>query len=256
MVLLALGAHAAIAGVNSIHSLDGTAVKHTSSLGSFIPAAVLGLHHNYSPDEANELTSSARARRQDAAYAIARAFTIKGGWQVQDVHRFDNIAIGNLTDAQRQVVQFAFSYAGYPYVWGGEWHRATTSGYCCGQQPVGGFDCSGFAWWVLRAPANGWDNTTWRPYRGWALPERTSSDMAKATATRIAFGGVRPLDLVFFDTDSVTSDGTSYASVDHVGIALGNGWMVHSSGSRGGISIDWIGDGWWRDHFRWARRLG
>lgn len=256
MLVAALGAQRAIAGLASIHQRNGNPVKHASTFAAFVAASYLGLHHNYSPDEGAELMPWTPVRRQDAAHGLARAAAIQGGWQLQQLARFNDIAIGDLTDQQRTVVEFAFAYAGYPYVWAGEWSRSTTSSYCCGVQLAGGFDCSGYAWWVMRAAAGGWDNSRWRAYPGWALPQRTSMDMAKATPTRIAFEQARPLDLLFFDADSVTSDGTDWASVDHVGINLGNGWMVHSSGSRAGVSIDWVGDGWWRSHFRWARRFG
>ncbi|MFA5889988.1 MAG: NlpC/P60 family protein [Actinomycetota bacterium] len=32
----------------------------------------------------------------------------------------------------------------------------------------------------------------------------------------------------------------------HAGIYLGNGWFIHSSGSRAGVSIDQLADGFWR----------
>jgi cell wall-associated NlpC family hydrolase len=254
-LLVALGAQAAIRGLSAIHTQDGTALAHPSDMAVLALANVLGLHHNYSPDESNELMAWSAIRRQDAAFAIARAFAIQGQWQVQQLARYDDVTLPNLTQQQRAAAQFALSYVGYPYVWGGEWFRSTASGYCCGAQASGGFDCSGFSWWALRAPAGSWDNTKWRPYAGWALPERTSYDMAKGTKARIALGDVRPLDVLLFDTDSVTSDGTDWQSVDHVGVALGNGWMIHSSGGRAGVTVDWVGDGWWHDHFRWARRI-
>ena len=58
-------------------------------------------------------------------------------------------------------------------------------------------------------------------------------------------------DLLFF----ADNGGTGWADADHVGVYLGNGWMVHSTGSNAGVAIEWIGDGWWRDHFLWGRRL-
>ena len=38
----------------------------------------------------------------------------------------------------------------------------------------------GLAWWLLRANDGGaWDVHPPRPYAGWALPQRTSADMAR-----------------------------------------------------------------------------
>ncbi len=42
------------------------------------------------------------------------------------------------------------------------------------------------------------------------------------------------------------------ASVDHVGIYLGNGWMIHSS--RFGVALAPVTDGWYRTNFTWGRR--
>jgi cell wall-associated NlpC family hydrolase len=41
------------------------------------------------------------------------------------------------------------------------------------------------------------------------------------------------------------------AQVDHMGIALGNGWMIHSS--RYGVALAEL-TGWYGDHFAWGRR--
>ena len=41
------------------------------------------------------------------------------------------------------------------------------------------------------------------------------------------------------------------SEVDHTGIYLGNGWMVHSSGN--GVTIVPF-DGWYSRSFAWARR--
>jgi len=254
-LLLALGAQSALSGLNAIATQDGQPITHANDLAPLALGSVLGLQHNYTPDESEELMPWSRLRRRDAAFAIARAVAVAGQWQVQQLQRYNSVQLPVLTEAQRTAVQFALSYVGYPYVWGGEWFRPLTGSSCCGAQASGGFDCSGFSWWAMRAPSGAWDNTNWRKFQGWPLPERTSTEIAKATLTRIPIDQVQPLDVLLFDTDSVDTDGTDWQSVDHVAIALGNGWMIHSSGARTGVTIDAVGDGWWRDHFRWARRI-
>ena len=57
-----------------------------------------------------------------------------------------------------------------------------------------------------------------------------------------------PGDVVFFGAKGPRS---KPAQVDHMGIAVGNGWMVHSSSS--GTTLVPL-TGWYRDRFAWARR--
>ena len=68
---------------------------------------------------------------------------------------------------RRKITAFSFEWVGYPYIYGGEWYKASPPGYCCGAQVKGGFDCSGFAWWLLKkAGENGYNNGSIRGYAG------------------------------------------------------------------------------------------
>ncbi|HSL68015.1 MAG TPA: NlpC/P60 family protein, partial [Actinomycetota bacterium] len=172
-------------------------------------------------------------------------------WRLSAAQRYAAIRLPAMNEARRKAVEFAFQYVGYPYIYAGEWHRPTPSGYCCGAQPQGGFDCSGFVWWVVRAPGGGWDNTSYRPYAGWPLPERSSRDMARATPERRGWSRMRPMDVMFFDP----SGGTGWRGVSHAALWLGNGWLIDSAGGQGGVTINWGPGSWYRDSFVWARRV-
>jgi len=186
------------------------------------------------------------------AYALWQAKTLSQ-WELSSIQSYSKIVLPQMSDIEKQVVNFAFKYAGYPYVYAGEWYKPTGSGYCCGTQLQGGFDCSGFAWWVLKSPAGTWNNTSIRGYYGWSLLERGAAAMTGDAPVRIYYSKLQPGDLLGFNTDG---QGTGWQGVDHAGIYLGNGWMVHSSGSRGGVSVDFIGSGsWWYSRFVWGRRL-
>ena len=65
---------------------------------------------------------------------------------------------------------------------------------------------------------------------------------------RLAADVVQPADVLFFGAKGAKS---KPAQVDHMGIALGNGWMIHSS--RFGVTVVPL-QGWWHDGFAWARR--
>ena len=56
-------------------------------------------------------------------------------------------ALPALSPLQQKVIRYALRFGGYPYVWGGE---STTTSSPYGSQAAGGFDCSGFVWWVLK----------------------------------------------------------------------------------------------------------
>ena len=138
---------------------------------------------------------------------------------------------------------------GFPYIWAGEWNAKSPAGYCCGYQPQGGFDCSGFAWWVLKRNEDGYNAAQFRSYGGWSLHERSSSQIAAATKTKLTWAQLGPGIVMLFSANG----GRRPQDVTHVGIYLGNGWMMHSTG--GGPQLQWVGDGYYRDHFVWGRRL-
>ena len=77
--------------------------------------------------------------------------------------------------------------------------------------------------------------------------------MARATRNRLRYRELKPGDLVFFASKGGRAKA---ADVYHAGIYLGRGWMVHSSGSRAGISLATIGRGsWWHSQIAWGRRV-
>lgn len=253
--VLALRLGAESAGINKI-AAGTTRLPHGSDLGPLAVGSLLRLHYNHpSPNDQADLLPASAVTRADVAYALWRATAVTATTRAA-LQRFRTIALPEMTDAQRTAVAFALRYVGYPYVYAGEWDRPVADGYCCGAQKQGGFDCSGWAWWVSATPQSGWDNTRLRRYGGWSLPERSSREMARGTTTRIAANALQPLDVVFFDADRRGAPvDRPWEAVDHAGIALGNGFMIHSSGGRAGVAIDWIGDGFWADTFLWGRRL-
>ena len=117
---------------------------------------------------------------------------------------------------------FALTYIGYPYVWGGE-YPSTDSPY--GTQAHGGFDCSGFDWWVMKM------------HFGYTINERTASAMAGAATPRITRAKLVPGDLIFFGPEGPKS---TVASIYHAALYLGNGWFIQSTGSLDGVGLSSI----------------
>ena len=104
------------------------------------------------------------------------------------------------TGLRQNIVDFALSFEGKPYAWGGV-------------NPYVGVDCSGFTRYVM-------SNVL-----GKDLPH---SSRAQANAGKeVPIGSVKPGDLVFY----------SGRSINHVGIYLGNGKVISASTEKSGIKI-------------------
>jgi hypothetical protein len=243
---LALGLGPAAKALNHLHTADGVTFQVPQNFGALILGMRLGLRYN-SSDDARDVGPTTPLTRAQVAYSLFRAAT-QPSWSVPDLlAQYQNIELPSLTPEQQQIVRWGVGYVGFPYVWGGEWGFVTSGPPSIGGQPVAGFDCSGFTWWLLRASDGGyWNVSPPRPYIGWALPQRTSADMA--TVGKLTYDELQPGDLMFYDGDG---DG----HVDHVDTFIGNGWALDSSSTPGGVTVMWVGDGWYRDHFVHGRRV-
>jgi cell wall-associated NlpC family hydrolase len=206
-------------------------------------ARLLGLRYNHpSTRDARELRPMDPASRAETAYSVARVLELSS-W---DLGRANNLAtsfaVPALTEWQRRVLERAVRFVGYPYVWGGmSEYRQTLFGVTS----RGGFDCSGFVWRVYKLQA--WADA---PRLNTVLRGRTTYQMSGevGTARRIRWAGIKPADVLFFGTSGRSS---TPSQVTHTGIALGGGWMVHSSGQ--GTTLVPL-SGWYDTSFAWGRR--
>ncbi len=245
-LVLALGLGDLAAGADALHLKDGTPVPTPPGFGTLLIGMRLGLRYNHS-DESLDVGPGSPLQRAEVAWSLYRAATAPS-WIRDSLAPYATMTLPNLSPRVLNVVSFATHYVGYPYVWGGEWHEPSPSGYCCGSQPVGGFDCSGVTWWVMKQSVPGWDNTPPREYAGWSLPQRTSATMA-SVGKKIAFDDLRPGDLMFYDGDG-------NGSVDHVDTYIGAGWAIDSGSSNAGVTFTRVNKGtWYEDHFKHGRRI-
>lgn len=244
-LVLAIGMGDLAAGADALHLRDGTAIATPKDFGTLLIGMRIGLRYNHG-DESLDVGPDTPLPRAEVAWSLFRAAT-EPSWMHDSLSRYATITLPNLTKKMQQVVGFAVRYVGYPYVWGGDWHAPAPSSYCCGYQPVGGFDCSGVTWWVMKHADEGWDNTPPRGYAGWELPQRTSASMA-SVGKKIGWDEIRPGDLLFYDGND---DGT----VDHVDTYIGNGWAIDSGSGNAGVTITRVSDTWYEDHFVHGRRI-
>jgi len=217
-------------------------LKPPSRAGWETVARLLSLRLNHAAaHDARELRPADPASRAEAAYSVAQVLGLSS-W---DLDRAADLAeafdLPALTDWQAKVLRRAVRFVGYPYVWGGmSEYRQTLFGVTS----RGGFDCSGFVWRVYKLRR--W---TGAPQLNGVIKGRTTYQMSGEVgpAKRIRWANVKPADVLFFGAGRNSTP----SQVSHTGIALGNGWMVHSSGQ--GTTIVPL-SGWYRSGFAWARR--
>lgn len=122
-----------------------------------------------------------------------------------------------------RLLRDADGFVGVKYKWGGN-------------TPREGFDCSGFVKYLFAR-------------QGITLP-RTSREQA-GVGTRIAadFAALRPGDLMFFAEPG--------EAISHVAIYVGNGEIIHSSGTTHGVGYTDLNSGgdWFVAYFVSARRI-
>ena len=207
-------------------------------LATEVAARYLGLRYNHpSTSDALEVSPREKIDRAEVAAILYRARHLSS-WSVAGLAEYDKVTLPALTARQRQIVSFALTYIGYPYVWGGE-YPSKDSPY--GTQAHGGFDCSGFDWWVMKM------------HFGYTVNERVASAMAGAAKPRITRAKLVPGDLIFFGPNGPKS---TVASIYHAALYLGNGWFIQSTGSLDGVGLSSISnDSWWKHDFAWGRRL-
>jgi hypothetical protein len=248
-LVLILGLRETAAELDALATVDGRAFDTPAGFGYNLLALRLGLRFNNKVDEAQDVTPRDALRRKQAAWSLYRATTIGGGVPSYLADQYASIELPRMGDRRRSIVDWGVRYVGYPYIWAGEWGFETPEPSAFGSQPGPGFDCSGITWWAVRRDDGMyWEISPPRPHEGWPLPQRASAEMARMTKEKLRYRDLLPGDLMFYDGDR---DGT----VDHVDVYVGNGWSLDSSSSIAGVTLMWVGSGWYRDHFVHGRRI-
>ncbi|MEP0813953.1 MAG: SH3 domain-containing protein [bacterium] len=152
----------------------------------------------------------------------------KTGWMYSEYLKSeaDFLKQGGLRGVKRSLgadlINRALSLRGTPYRWSGE--------------SPGGFDCSGFIYYLIQT-ATGVND----------LP-RSAADMYRDLGVSVDKEDLRPGDLVFFTTYK--------AGASHVGLYLGDGDFVHASSAQGEVTISNMSEGYYKERFIGAKRVG
>ena len=125
--------------------------------------------------------------------------------------------------AASRVLRTAHSYVGTKYVWGGD-------------TPREGFDCSGFTKYVFAK-------------YGVTLPRTSREQVRAGVAIAPDFRALRPGDLMLFAEPG--------EAISHVAIYAGDGQIIHSASSVGGVGYTDLNTGgdWFVAYFVAARRV-
>jgi hypothetical protein len=245
-LVLALGLGQPADALNHLHGEGGFRYSTPPAFGTMLLGMRLGLRFNDWADESQDVGPTTVLNRAQVAYSLYHALTVPPGYVAQLASQYGSIVLPKMSGRARSIVQWGVRFVGYPYVWGGEWGKRSPEPLALGGQPIPGFDCSGFAWWVLKKDdrALGWEVAPPRPYAGWSLAQRTTYDMA--VYAHLGWWQLQPGDLALYRQDG---------GIGHVDIYLGNGWALDSSSTPAGVTIMWIGTGWYRRHFVRGRRV-
>jgi cell wall-associated NlpC family hydrolase len=215
------------------------------SLGTETVARLLGLRTNHPASQDQlELLPGQPATRAEGAFSLAQAIAVTDSQKQQIVDETTGFAFPELTDWQRTVLTRALRFVGDPYVWTGTSEKRQQTLWNGAVVP-GGFDCSGFVWRVYKLqPFPG------APMLSDILKGRTTYAMSGEVPNdlRIAPAELAPADVVFFGDRGPRS---KPSQIRHMGIDLGNGWIVHSSGR--GVTLDPL-TGWYKTELAWGRR--
>jgi cell wall-associated NlpC family hydrolase len=210
--------------------------------GTETVARLLGLRANHlAGSDERELQLSQPATRAEAAYSIARVLEL-AEWEIDAVRNaVVDLELPEMSLWRQTVLFRALRFVGSPYVWAGTSERPQE---IFGERLPGGFDCSGLVWRVFKLkPFEG------APELAQVLRGRTTYDMSGEVpkSARLTRAEVQPGDVVFFGTRGPRS---KPSEVGHMGIFVGDGWMVHSH--RAGVTLQPM-TGWYETQFAWGR---
>jgi cell wall-associated NlpC family hydrolase len=211
--------------------------------GSEVVARELGLRFNHdSAHDAFELYPWEAITRAEAAWSLATVLQFDGSQQAYARDVLSRFVLPEYTSAERAALRIAVSRIGMPYIWGGETDWA---GSWYGWQAHGGYDCSGLVWRVFKLggqPA------------GARIHGRTAAAMAAEIprSQRLRMDETQPGDLLFYGSARIWQHVT-WSNVTHVGIAMGNGWMINASVQ--GVTVAPLWEDWRMKRFSFGRRV-
>ena len=156
----------------------------------------------------------------------------------------DTFALPQLSTTGRQQIldDRRCSKIGMPYIWGGTSDGPETE---FGVPSRGGYDCSGFVWRVYKLQSYPGEGDLASVLQG-RTTYQMSVEVPALEADRVREARSPPTS----SSSATTARARSRPQVGHMGIYVGNGWFIHSSGVRASRSRS--STGWYAQEFAWA----
>ncbi len=152
-------------------------------------------------DNQNRATPNASTTCEQAIAMLMRTYRQVSAWC--SANPLGEIVGPRTTpDVAQQVVELALGYVGYPYVW-------------AGSSPSIGFDCSGLVYYV---------------YQQFGYPLHRAGDGMALDGIAVSEAEMRPGDILIFSSFST-------GNIQHVGLYIGDGKMVHAQSSKTGVVV-------------------
>ncbi len=158
--------------------------------------------------DGRNLTPKNNTTIQEALTVFLRCYNFTVNWQSEYPDGEEYVEPTIIED----LVAFAKSYAGYPYVYGGNGPNS--------------FDCSGFVLYV---------------YKHFGYSFSRGAQEQYHDGIQVGYEELMPGDLVFFSSNGYY--------ITHVGLYLGDGQIIHASNPTRGVVFDTIESGYYRTHF-------
>ena len=136
---------------------------------------------------------------------------------VNNKQQTTNVVTTSGSSSGAAVVAKAKSYIGYKYVYGGS-------------SPSTGFDCSGFTSYI---------------YKQFGVSLNRTAAGQYSNGKAVSRANLQPGDLVMFGK----------SGINHVGIYIGGGMIVHAENKTTGVTTDTINSGYYNNNYVGARRI-
>ena len=166
---------------------------------------------------ATDLLSETRQTTSRSSTTRRSTTSTQSSTQTQDTTASTTASTTSASGSRAAVVAKAKSYLGYKYVYGGS-------------SPSTGFDCSGFTSYV---------------YKQFGVSLNRTAAGQYSNGTAVSRANLQPGDLVMFGK----------SGINHVGIYIGGGMIVHAENSSTGVTTDTINSGYYNNNYVGARRI-
>ncbi len=189
------------------------------------PATRLMIYIGAARGDGKNINPQGQTKIEEAIAVFLRCYKYTVAWK--EAHPDGEPELDEQAALISDLLAFAKSFEGYPYVYGGNGPNS--------------FDCSGFVLYV---------------YRHFGYSFARGAQEQYMDGMHVDFDDLLPGDLVFFTSYGGNNwTNSSFRNITHVGLYLGDGYFIHASNPTRGVVIDTLWSGYYQSHFWGACRM-